>query len=221
MATSTEEARRKVIAAREALGGELDEFTSAARSAADIPAKIKKNPLQTTALAAGAGFLIVGGPKRVLKAAAARVLPPRKRRPHEGLLPKQIDKVVKKDAGPFAADIEGALEEDFAHYLKQKGAALKDEPSPAKSFWKTYDALVAPLGVIVAKQLGDRLVAADPNRPSAGQPGGPPAAEAEAAAGGRKPSRGGRLPGLSNLPRLGGSIRSRTSTDSRPEGPAP
>ncbi|MEA2623248.1 MAG: hypothetical protein QOH61_2158 [Chloroflexota bacterium] len=166
MATPTEEARRKVIEAREALGGELDELTSAARSAVDIPAKIRKKPLETVAVAAGAGFLIVGGPKRVLKSAMSRVRPQR-RRPHEGLLPKEIDKVVKKKAGPYAPEIEGALEEDFAQYLKKKGEVQKNEPTAGRSLLKTYDAMLAPLGVVVAKQLTDRLFQADKDRPPA------------------------------------------------------
>jgi hypothetical protein len=167
MATSTEEARRKVIEAREALGVELDEFTSAARSAADIPSKVRKRPLETAALAAGAGFLFVGGPKRVLQAVGAKVRPQR-RRPHEGLLPKEIHKVVKKDAGPHSPEIEAALEKDFADYLKKK-AEGKPGPSATQSLWKTYDAILAPLGVVVAKQLSDRLFAADKDRARAGQ----------------------------------------------------
>lgn len=208
MATATEEARRQVIAAREALGGELDEFTSAARSAVDIPAKIRKNPLKTSAIAAGAGFLVVGGPKRVLKAVGSRVRP-RTRRPHEGLLPKEIDQVVKKKAGPHAPEIQEALEEDFAQYLRKKGDAGTSEPGAAKSFWKTYDTILAPFGVLAAKQLGEKLMGANPNRPQAGEGEGTDSATgSHAAAGSRKGSRGGGLAGLSGL---GDSIRKRTS----------
>ena len=169
MATPTEEFRRQVIAAREALGDGLDDLTLAFRSAIDIPAKIRKNPLQTAALAGGAGFLVVGGPKKVLRAAVHRIRPST-RRPHEGLLPKDIDKVVKRKGGPRADEIETALENDFADYLKRKGKATEAEPNAQKSLWKTYDTIVGPLGALVAKQLVDRLAAADANRPRGGEP---------------------------------------------------
>jgi hypothetical protein len=169
MATPTEESRRQVIRAREDLGDGLDDLTLAFRSAIDIPAKIRKNPLQTAGLAAGAGFLAVGGPKKVIRAAVHRIRPST-RRPHEGLLPNDIDKVVKRKGGARSDEIETALENDFADYLKHKGKVTASEPNAQKSLWKTYDTIVGPLGALVAKQLVDRLAAADANRPRAGGP---------------------------------------------------
>ena len=205
MATATQEARRQVIEAREALGGELDEFSSAARSAVDIPAKIRKNPLKTAGLVAGAGFLGVGGPKRVLKAVGSRVRP-RTRRPHEGLLPKEIEQVVKKKAGAQAPEIQGAMEDDFARYLERKADASKTEHTGMTSFWKTYDTVLSRFGPIVTKQLAERLFAADPDRPPAGE-GEADAAGAGARAAAPKRTGGGR----SGLSGLGESIRKRTS----------
>ena len=101
MATAAQEAERQVIAARQALGGELDELSAAARSAVDIPAKIRHNPVQTAALAGGAGFLALGGPKRVLRAVVKRVRPQRQDR-HRGLLPDEVERAVKHAAGPRA-----------------------------------------------------------------------------------------------------------------------
>jgi len=169
MATPTEESRRQVIAARQELGDGLDDLTLAFRSAIDIPAKIRKNPLQTVALAGGAGFLAVGGPKKVIRAAVHRIRPST-RRPHDGLLPKDIDKVVRRKGGPRADEIETALENDFADYLKRKGKVVGTEPNAGKSLWKTYDTIVGPLGALVAKQLVERLAAADANRPRGGEP---------------------------------------------------
>jgi len=202
MATPTEESRRQVIAARDELGEGLDDLTSAFRSAIDIPAKVRKYPLQTAALAGGAGFLALGGPKRVIKAAVGKIRPS-SRRPHEGLLPNEIDKVVKRRAGDKerAAHIETALENDFADYLKQKGRAVEAEPNAQKSLWKTYDTIVGPLGALVAKQLVDRLAAADQNRTRTDEPkvnpetgrGTVPASASSrgAAAGGSNPNVGG------------------------------
>jgi hypothetical protein len=161
MATAAQEAERQVIAAREALGGELDELSAAARSAVDIPAKVRKNPVQTAALAGGAGFLVLGGPRRLLRAVMARIRPKRRGRYH-GLLPHDIERALKDAAGPRASEVQEALEEDFADYLKKKGKEAP--PSPTQSLLKTYDAVVGPLASRGAKQLAERLFAADPDR---------------------------------------------------------
>lgn len=194
MATAAQEAERQVIEARGALGGELDELSAAARSAVDIPAKIRHNPVQTAALAGGAGFLALGGPKRLLKAVARRVRPQRRDR-HRGLLPHEVERAVKHAAGPRAPEVQAALEEDFADYLKQKS---KQEPPPnaAQSLWKTYDALIGPVAALGARQLASRLFAPEKDRPPAsGQSGGPDDAQPKGEAGSRsKPNRpGGRL----------------------------
>jgi len=155
MATPTEEARRKVIDARGALGDEFDELSASVRTAVDIPAKVRRNPVQTAALAGGAGFLLVGGPRRVLRAVAGRVRP-RNRRPHEGLLPDEIERLVKKRSGHEAPEIAGALENDFADYLKRKGKA-EPPPTAEQSFWRTYDSFIGPLASIAARELAQRL----------------------------------------------------------------
>jgi hypothetical protein len=165
MATAAQEAERQVIAARQALGGELDELSAAARSAVDIPAKIRHNPVQTAALAGGAGFLALGGPKRVLRAVVKRVRPQRRDR-HRGLLPDEVERAVKHAAGPRAPEVQAALEEDFADYLKKK-AGQDPPPNAAQSLWKTYDALIGPLAGRGAKQLASRLFAAEKDRPPA------------------------------------------------------
>jgi hypothetical protein len=165
MATPTEEARQKVIEARTALGGELGELVAAGRSAVDIPAKVRAHPLQTVAAAGGAGFLLVGGPRRVLRAVTSRVIPHR-RRPHEGLLPEEMEAVLKRRAGAHAPEVAAALAEDFAGYLQRKGER-KPPPSAASSLWKTYDSVIGP----IARVAGLALVVAalrGRSRPRAG-----------------------------------------------------
>ena len=66
-------ARAQVLAAREAsLDEELVRLEASARAAVDIPAKVRRNPVKTAGVAAGAGFLAVGGPKRVFRRAQLR-----------------------------------------------------------------------------------------------------------------------------------------------------
>jgi hypothetical protein len=155
-------ARKRVLAAREALEGDLDTLSEATRSAMDIPAKVRKAPVRSAALAGGAGFLLLGGPRRVMRAVASRVLP--RRDPYEGLLPAEIDRILR-DAG--AADLPGvreAIEHDFADYLRAKGKAERKQPNAATSLWRTYDAVVGPMGTVAARLLVERLFAADPDR---------------------------------------------------------
>jgi hypothetical protein len=195
MATAAQEAERQVIAAREALGGELDELSAAARSAVDIPAKIRHNPVQTAALAGGAGFLVLGGPKRVLRAVVKRVRPQRADR-HRGLLPNEVEKAIKDSAGPRAPEVQAALEQDFADYLKKKA---KQEPPPnaAQSLWKTYDALIGPLAAMGAKQLAGRLFAAQKDRPPVSSADAEPSVDAKPRGeAGSEPGKGRRGGGL-------------------------
>ena len=155
MATSAQEARQEVIEARAALSGQLDELTDAARSAVDIPSKIRRRPLQTAAIAGGAGFLLLGGPKRLLKAAMKKVRPGRTAKYH-GLLPDEIERAVKRSAGPRSPEVQAALEEDFASYLQKKRKA-EPPPNATQSFWKTYDTLVGPIGAVAVQRLVAKL----------------------------------------------------------------
>ena len=72
------EARKELQAARSALGRELDGLTAATQSALDIPAKVREQPVKAAALAGGAGFLLLGGPRRAVGAVSNRLFGKRK-----------------------------------------------------------------------------------------------------------------------------------------------
>jgi hypothetical protein len=118
VATETDAARDRVLAARGALGEELEVLEASARAAVDIPAKIKRNPGKTAAVAGGAAFLVLGGPKRVYRAGRRAVmgepdpLPP-------SMLPEEIDKALKA-MGDDGRKVRGALERDFTAYAQQR-----------------------------------------------------------------------------------------------------
>ena len=120
MATETDAARDRVLAARASLGEELEVLEASARAAVDIPAKIKRNPVKAAAVAGGAAFLVLGGPKRVYRAGRRAVtgepdpLPP-------SMLPEEIDKALSA-LGDDGKKVRGALERDFAAYAKQRAA---------------------------------------------------------------------------------------------------
>ena len=127
MATETDAARDRVLAARAELAGELDTLEASARAAIDIPAKIRRSPAQAAAVAGSAGFLVLGGPKRLFRAANRAVRGPSAALPKR-LLPDEIEKTLRQ-LGDDGERVRGALERDFADYAKQ--AAKKNPPVTA------------------------------------------------------------------------------------------
>ena len=170
MGEATREAREKVAEAREALGREVDELGSAARSAFDIPEKVRRYPVQTAGLAAGAAFLAAGGPKRVLRGVERRLRRGKRRRP-QTLLPKEIERAVD-GLGDDAAEIRERLDREFARFLERERKEGKLERSPTSRLLGLVEAFAIPFGAQVSRRLTERLFAADPNRPPADRAGG-------------------------------------------------
>jgi hypothetical protein len=166
MGEETRTARQEVLAARASLSGEVDELGSAARSAVDIPAKVRKNPVQTVGVAAGAAFLAVGGPKRVLKAVERRVFPSRAQKA-KGFLPRELSRAIDS-LGDDAAKAREHVEGEFAKFLEKRAPdaekAAKNAIGGRQSLWKTYDAVIVPVSAVATKKLLDKLFAADPRR---------------------------------------------------------
>jgi hypothetical protein len=157
-------ARRELLAARGSLETDLDALSEATRSALDIPAKVRRNPVKSVALAGGAGFLLLGGPRRVLRSATSRLMPKR-RDPFDGLLPDEVERILKRSGAYQEPGVREALEADFADYLRKKGRQPAP-PTATTSLWRTYDALVGPLGTVGARNLVERLFGADRGRSS-------------------------------------------------------
>jgi hypothetical protein len=155
-------AMEELEAARVALADSLDELTDATRSALDVPAKIRRNPVKTAALVGGTGFLLVGGPRRVARAVGRRVFG-RRPDPYAGLLPPEIEKVLKDTGVAKDPEVRRALNRDFAEYLKQKGK-YGPEPSARTSFWRTFDRVAGPLGTAGARVMVQRLMEAERDR---------------------------------------------------------
>jgi hypothetical protein len=117
VATETDAARDRVLAARAALGDELETLEASARAAADVPAKIRRSPGKTAAIAGGAAFLVLGGPRRVIRAGRRAVTGAPEPLP-KSLLPEEVEKTLRQ-LGDDGAKVRGALERDFAAYAKQ------------------------------------------------------------------------------------------------------
>ena len=117
MATATDAARERVLIARAALGDELTVLEASARAAVDIPAKVKASPAKAAAVAGTAGFLVVGGPRRVLGGIRRVVKGPKAAMP-KSMLPDEIEQTLRK-LGTDGDAVRGALERDFADYAKK------------------------------------------------------------------------------------------------------
>jgi hypothetical protein len=149
--------------ARAGVSESLDDLTDATQSALDVPAKIRRNPVKTAALVGGTGFLLAGGPKRVARFVARRVLPQPRPDHRSGILPAEIEKVLKDTGVAKDPEVRRALNKDFAEYLKQKGK-YGPEPNPAASFWRTFDKVAGPLGTAGARVMVQRLMEAEQTR---------------------------------------------------------
>ena len=117
MATETDAARDRVLAARSALADELETLEASARAAADVPAKIRRSPGKAAAIVGGTAFIALGGPKRVFRAGRRAVTGAPEPLP-KSMLPEEVDKTLRK-LGDDGAKVRGALERDFAAYAKQ------------------------------------------------------------------------------------------------------
>ena len=126
MDPAAEAARAEVVASREAFAAELGRLEDAAREAVDIKGKIKRSPARAAGLAAGAGFLAVGGPGRLARG-VGRVVRGRKEPLPPSLLPKEIDKALSA-LGDDGEKVRGTLEREFASFLEKRAPNQKRRP---------------------------------------------------------------------------------------------
>ena len=133
VATETDAARDRVLAARAALGEELETLEASARSAVDVPAKIRRSPGKAAAVAGGTAFVVLGGPQaRLPRAASARS----RARPTplpESMLPEEIEKALRElgddgDEGPrhARARLRGLRQAGPARPRQRPDAAAPD-----------------------------------------------------------------------------------------------
>jgi hypothetical protein len=165
MGEATREARARVGDARVELGNEADALVAAARSAVDIPAKVRRNPGRTAALAGAAAFLALKGPQRLLRGVVRRVRPAPAR--PRSFLPAEVDRILE-GYGAEGETLRAAVEQDFAAYLRadSKERKLGRRQSGGQSFWKLFDTISTPVAQRAAKDLAGKLFA-----PLGGAPG--------------------------------------------------
>lgn len=151
MGEGKESARAQVLAARALLDEELVRLEASARSAVDIKAKVRRNPVRTAGAAAGAGFLLVGGPAKVLRGARNAIFGKPDPMP-KSMLPKEIDGSLRK-LGTDGDRVRGTIEREFARYLDEKAPERRD-----RDLGGVVASLLASAGRPVAQRVGRQLV---------------------------------------------------------------
>ena len=146
MGPRTDAARAEVLGAREGLSDELVRLEASGRAAVDIPARLRREPTKVVGAAAGAAFLLAGGPGRLL-----RRLTSRGRKDEDSVLPEAILSSLRK-RGADGERTRRELEKDFARYLEGRSGKTKDAALGA-----TAAALISNVLRPVTQRAGRRL----------------------------------------------------------------
>jgi hypothetical protein len=155
----TDAARAEVLAARAGLEEELVRLEASGRAAVDIPARLKREPAKVLGAAGGAAFLLLGGPRRVLQGARRAVMGPKADMP-KSMLPKQVDKELKK-LGDDGERVRATLERELANYLDEKADQRKERDLGA-TLALLLGGVAKPVVQRFGKQLAEQALNADP-----------------------------------------------------------
>jgi hypothetical protein len=161
MGARTDAAHAEVLAARAGLDEELVRLEAAGRAAVDIPARLRREPAKVLGAAGGAAFLLLGGPKRILKGVRTTLFGAKADMP-KSMLPPEVEKTLKK-LGPDGDKVRGTLEREFAAYLDEKAPQRKERDLGATAAVLLGD-VFKPVVTRLGKQLAERAL--DPDGPS-------------------------------------------------------
>ena len=158
MGSRTTAARAEVVAAREGLATEAARLEAAGRAAVDIPARIRREPAKVAGLATGAGFLLLGGPGRVVRGVRRAIFGPGADLP-KSMLPKEVEKTLK-GLGSDGDKVRGTLEREFAAYLAEKAPERRERDLGGVVAGLAGN-LLRPITLRAGRQLAERLLDPD------------------------------------------------------------
>ena len=154
MGARTDAARAEVVARRQLLLDEVVRLEAAGRSAINIPAKIRRAPAKTAALAAGTVFMVLGGPKRTYRAVRRAVFGPKADLP-KSMLPAQIDKALRR-LGDDGDRVRGVVEREFVDYL-EKSKPVRESRDLRGTISELGGSLLRPATAEAGKRLAREL----------------------------------------------------------------
>jgi len=158
VAARTDAARAEVVAARDGLAEEAIRLEAAGRAAIDIPARVRREPAKVAGAAAGAAFLLLGGPGRALRGLRRTLFGPEADLP-KSMLPPEVEKTLK-GFGPDGEKIRGTLEREFADYLEEK-APQRRERDLGSAAGGLLANVLRPLTIRAGRQLAEQLLNPD------------------------------------------------------------
>ncbi|MEO8208474.1 MAG: hypothetical protein ABI598_05515 [Chloroflexota bacterium] len=161
MGARTDAARAEVLAARDGLEAKVVGLEAAGRAAIDIPARFRKEPVKVGGAAAGAAFFLLGGPKRMFRGVRRAVFGAPDPMP-KSMLPDEIEAVLRK-LGPDGDRVRATLEREFARFLEQKSAKVRERDLTGMAGGLLSSAL-GPASVRLGREFAERLF--DPDGPS-------------------------------------------------------
>jgi hypothetical protein len=207
-----DETRLELEAQRTRVRGTAERLETATRRSLDVRAVIGRNPGRTIGLAAGAAFILLGGPRRTVRAVKRAVTGPADARKAYAALPPPLRKFVDDSATGFgSAREESRGELALALHAwrenpknRKKAQKLVNEtltpPGPSRAFWSLVEVAAVTAAGIIARQVVARQLAGGVGgglfgrRRGAGTAPPPPMAEAAEAAPEAKPGAGATAP---------------------------
>jgi hypothetical protein len=173
MGETLAETRLEVSAQRADVERTADQLQTRVRRALDLRAKIRENPAVVGGLAAGAVFLLVGGPVRLLRMARRRIAPTRVEQAYD-TLPKALQRWVDtatEAVGPRAEEARKTLAEELERWRaepsdKKRARALAKEmaegrPGPGRTAWKAFEAAATLISAALARRAIERFMSGD------------------------------------------------------------
>ncbi|HEY7736986.1 MAG TPA: hypothetical protein VH813_09355 [Candidatus Limnocylindrales bacterium] len=124
----------------------------------DVPARVRREPAKTLGVAAGAVFLLGGGPGRLLRRIRRTIQGPQADMP-KSMLPDEVEKTLRK-MGDDGEKIRGTLEREFAKYLDEHAEERKNRDLGAVTAL-LLASLAKPAASRAGKELAQRLFDAD------------------------------------------------------------
>lgn len=167
---------RLEIAAQRA---ELDATAAELRAALDIPARVRENPLPVLGVAAGVLFLVVGGPRRILRALRSKAASREALAAYEEL-PSPMRAWV--DVMTDAAGVSGVrAREGWMEELKRwRREPVRDRkarqvlakqmvegpPGPQRTVWVAAEAALTLVAAALARKAIERFLTNEANGPA-------------------------------------------------------
>jgi hypothetical protein len=154
---------------------ELERTADQLRDALDVKKRFQENPALVLGLAAGAVFLIAGGPVRVGKLIRRRLFRSQPEKAYDSL-PKPMQSWVDSMAGtigPRAAEARQSLSEElqrWRHNPKRNAKVskklaeemAKGPAGPKRSAWTAFEAGAAVLTAALARKAVERFLSGEP-----------------------------------------------------------